>query len=60
MIYTHVNNDYEVFQTKMPRHHVINRVMLFLNQSTEGAEFVLVSECQKGEGCEIINQFVFV
>jgi hypothetical protein len=30
------------------------------NQSTEGAEFVWVSECQKGEGCEIINQFVFV
>jgi hypothetical protein len=31
-----------------------------LNQSTEGAEFVWVSECQKGEGCEIINQLVFV
>jgi hypothetical protein len=30
------------------------------NQSTEGAEFVWVSECQKGEDCEIINQFVFV
>jgi hypothetical protein len=30
------------------------------NQSTDGAEFVWVSECQKGEGCEIINQFVFV
>jgi hypothetical protein len=30
------------------------------NQSTEGAEFVWVSECQNGEGCEIINQFVFV
>jgi hypothetical protein len=30
------------------------------NQSTEGGEFVWVSECQKGEGCEIINQFVFV
>jgi hypothetical protein len=30
------------------------------NQSTEGAEFVWVSECQKGEGCETINQFVFV
>jgi hypothetical protein len=30
------------------------------NQSTEGAGFVWVSECQKGEGCEIINQFVFV
>jgi hypothetical protein len=29
------------------------------NQSTEGAEFVRVSECQKGEGCEIIKQFVF-
>jgi hypothetical protein len=28
------------------------------NQSTEGTEFVWVSECQKGEGCEIINQFV--
>jgi hypothetical protein len=26
------------------------------NQSTESAEFVWVSECQKGEGCEIINQ----
>jgi hypothetical protein len=32
----------------------------FNNQSTEGAEFVWVSECQKGEGCEIINQFVFI
>jgi hypothetical protein len=30
------------------------------NQSTEGAEFVWVSECQKGDGCEIINQFIFV
>jgi hypothetical protein len=30
------------------------------NQSTEGAEFVCVSECPKGEGCEIINIFVFV
>jgi hypothetical protein len=30
------------------------------NQSTEGAEFFCVSECQKGEGCEIINQLVFV
>jgi hypothetical protein len=30
------------------------------NQSTEGAEFVWVSECLKGESCEIINQFVFV
>jgi hypothetical protein len=30
------------------------------NQSTEGTAFVWVSECQKGEGCEIINQFVFV
>jgi hypothetical protein len=28
------------------------------NQSTEGAEFVWVSECQKGEGCKTINQFV--
>jgi hypothetical protein len=28
------------------------------NQSTEGAEFVWVTECQKGEGCYIINQFV--
>jgi hypothetical protein len=28
------------------------------NQSTEGADFVWVSECQKGEGCEIIKQFV--
>jgi hypothetical protein len=35
-------------------------LLLFNNQSTEGAEFVWVSECQKGEGCEIINQFVFV
>jgi hypothetical protein len=24
------------------------------NQSTEGAEFVWVSECNKGTGCEII------
>jgi hypothetical protein len=30
------------------------------NQSTEGADFVWVSECQKGAGCEIINQFVIV
>jgi hypothetical protein len=30
------------------------------NQSTEGAEFVWVSEYKKGAGCEIINQFVFV
>jgi hypothetical protein len=30
----------------------------FSNQSTEGAEFFWVSECQKDEGCEIINQFV--
>jgi hypothetical protein len=30
------------------------------NQCTEGAEFVWVSECQKGEGCEIINQFVCI
>jgi hypothetical protein len=35
-------------------------VAQMLNQSTEGAEFVWGSECQKGEGCEIINQFVFV
>jgi ABC-type multidrug transport system permease subunit len=28
------------------------------NQSAEGAEFVWVSECQKGEGCKTINQFV--
>jgi hypothetical protein len=33
---------------------------MVINQSTEGAEFVWVSECQKGEGCEIINKFVFV
>jgi hypothetical protein len=33
-------------------------VIAQVNQSTEGAEFVWVSECQKGEGCEIINQFV--
>jgi hypothetical protein len=32
----------------------------FFNQSTDGAEFVWVSECQKGKGCEIIKQFVFV
>jgi hypothetical protein len=32
----------------------------YINQSTEGAEFVWVSEYQKGEGCEIVNQFVFV
>jgi hypothetical protein len=30
------------------------------NQSTLGAEFVWVSECQKGEGCEIIEQFVCI
>jgi hypothetical protein len=30
----------------------------YMNKSTEGAEFVWVSECQKGEGCEIIKQFV--
>jgi hypothetical protein len=29
-------------------------------QSTEGAEFVRVSEYQKGEGCEILSQFVFI
>jgi uncharacterized protein (UPF0179 family) len=34
--------------------------LVFKNQSTEGAEFVWVSECQKGEGCEIIKQFDFV
>jgi hypothetical protein len=32
---------------------------LYKNQSTEGTEFVWVSEYQKGEGCEIIKQFVF-
>jgi hypothetical protein len=32
----------------------------FSNQSTEDTEFVWVSECQKGEGCEIINQFVCI
>jgi hypothetical protein len=32
-----------------------------VNQSTtEGAEFVWVSKCQKGKGCEIINQFVCI
>jgi hypothetical protein len=31
-----------------------------INQSTEGAEFVWVLECQKYEGCEIIKQFVFI
>jgi hypothetical protein len=34
--------------------------MAKINQSTEEAEFVWVSECQKGESCEIIKQFVFV
>jgi hypothetical protein len=33
--------------------------MIKYNQSTEGAEFVWVSECQKGEGCGIIKQFCF-
>jgi hypothetical protein len=28
--------------------------MTLNNQSTEGAEFVWVSECKKGAGCEII------
>jgi hypothetical protein len=28
-------------------------------QSTEGAEFIWISNCQKDEGCEIINQFVW-
>jgi hypothetical protein len=27
-----------------------------LYQSTEGAEFVWVSECKKGAGCEIYNK----
>jgi hypothetical protein len=36
------------------------KVICFKNQSTEGAEFVWVSQCQKGEGCEIIKQFNFV
>jgi hypothetical protein len=27
------------------------------NQSIEGAEFVWVSECQNGEGCEVIKHF---
>jgi hypothetical protein len=43
--------------------HIFTRLDWFfdgLDQSTEGAEFVWVSECQKREGCEIINQFVFV
>jgi hypothetical protein len=35
-------------------------IFTLFNQSTEGAEIVWVSECQKGEGCEIIKQFVFV
>jgi hypothetical protein len=33
-------------------------LITFSNQSTDGAEFVWVSECQKGEGCKTINQFV--
>jgi hypothetical protein len=37
-----------------------NALKTVIKQSTEGAEFVWVSECQKGEGYEIINQFVFV
>jgi hypothetical protein len=37
---------------------MMNNVFPTINQSTEGAEFVWVSECQKEEGCEIINQFV--
>jgi hypothetical protein len=28
------------------------------NQSTEGAEFVWVSECEKGECCEIMHKFI--
>jgi hypothetical protein len=43
------------------KHRYIYRVSdTIIYFSTEGAEFVWVSECQKGEGCEIINQFVFV
>jgi hypothetical protein len=38
----------------------VGQCSLVKNQSTEGAEFVWVSECQKGEGCEIINHFIFV
>jgi hypothetical protein len=39
---------------------MFKKIKLITNQSTQGAGFVWVSECQKGEGCEIINKFVFV
>jgi hypothetical protein len=39
---------------------VLSAIKPFNNQSIEGAEFVLVSECQNGEGSEIMNQIVFV
>jgi hypothetical protein len=41
-----------------PPHLGTTHVLQYNNQSTEGAEFVWVSECQKGEGCKTINQFV--
>jgi hypothetical protein len=52
-----------IFKKKKYSYYVNNSLeknISKINQSTEGAEFVWVSECQKGEGCEIINQFVFV
>jgi hypothetical protein len=45
---------------KLTDHTYPFRLILNNNQSTEGADLFLVSECQKVEGCEIINQFVFV
>jgi hypothetical protein len=33
---------------------------MLIIKAQKGAEFVWVSECQKSEGCEIINQFVFL
>jgi hypothetical protein len=44
----------------MPFSNKISLWPLSENQSTEGAEFVWVSDCQKGEGGEIIIQFVFI
>jgi hypothetical protein len=54
-----LSNIHALFTSKVNR-LIIRLDKVVLNQSTESTEFVWVSECQKGEGCEIINQFVFV
>jgi hypothetical protein len=67
-----MTNEIQIFHIKIIKlnsnftlvHAVITltlvRLMAKNNQSAEGTEFVWVSECQKRESCEIINQFVFV